>query len=168
MTPQSGAFGWMGVPLKEGLQPEFDKLSYPRTFFSYITGMVLSLIPAILINSKYQILEKVKDEYKDSQWKLYGFGLILLCSTAVFIFSSDWGRLTYLFAFNIFLGLVVLKESLGCESKVPETSLQSPYHQVVYILLILLYASTWYLKHYVDGDHVALQQGLIFKIFDWL
>jgi hypothetical protein len=168
LTPQSGAFGWMGVPLKEGLQPEFDKLSYSRTFFSYTMGMILALIPAILINARYQIIRRVKDEYRNSQWKIYGLGFILLCSAAVFIFSSDWGRLTYLFTFNIFLCLVVLKESFECETRVPETGLQTPYHQAVYILLILLYASTWYLKHYVDGDHIALQQGLIFQIFEWL
>ena len=35
LTAQSGAMGWLGIPLKDGLQPVFDKLTFPQTFFSY-------------------------------------------------------------------------------------------------------------------------------------
>ncbi len=168
LTPQSGAFGWMGVPLKEGLQPEFDKLSFPRTFFSYMAGILLSIIPAVLLNERYQILNAVEKAYSDQKWKFNGFGLLLLTSAAVFIFSSDWGRLMYLFTFHSFISLIVLKELLGCEDTITENTFQGSYAKIIFIVLILLYASTWYVKHYVDGDHIALQQGLLFRIFEWL
>ena len=168
LTPQSGAFGWMGVPLKEGLQPEFDKLSFPRTFFSYAAGFLLSLIPAFLLNERYQILNTVEKAFADQKWKFTDFGLLLLSSAAVFVFSSDWGRLMYLFTFHLFISLIVLKELFGCEDTITENASHSSYAKIILIVFIFLYASTWYVKHYVDGDHIALQQGLLFRIFEWL
>ncbi len=168
LTPQSGAFGWMGIPLKDGLQPVFDKLSYPRTFFSYIAGMALALIPSILLNARYRILDTLREEYQSAPWKLYAFGLILLVSLPVFMFGSDWGRLTNLFSINIFLSLVVLRESFQSENTAEVSAAGSHFYRTAAILMVVLYAFTWHIKHYVDGDHIALQQGLLFQIFHWL
>ena len=168
LTIQTGAFGWLGVPLKEGLQPVFDKLSYPQTFFSYLAGMALSAIPIVLLNARYHILNKVSEFLEDRKGLLV-FSVILLLSTmTIFIFSSDWGRLAYLYGFNIYLSLVVLKEHFSCEDSVAGSTVLSGYQTVQWIAFFILFTGTWFLKMYVDGGNIALQQGLIFKILDWI
>lgn len=168
LTIQTGAFGWLGVPLKEGLQPVFDKLSYPQTFFSYLAGMALSAVPMVLLDARYRILNKVSAFLKDRKG-LFIFSVILMLSTmTIFIFSSDWGRLTYLYGFNIYLSFIVLKEHFSCEDLVTENTALSVYQTVQWVALFTLFIGTWFLKMYVDGGNIALQQGLIFKILDWI
>lgn len=168
LTPQSGAFGWLGIPLKEGLQPVFDKLSYPQTFFSYLAGMLISAIPMLLLNARYRIVQSVYEIYRERKGLLTVFALLLLSTMAIFIFSSDWGRLTYLYGFNFFLSLVVLKENLNLSEEKADTQPLSANQKIQWIVLFVLFTGTWFLKMYVDGGHIALQQGLIFKILDWI
>ncbi len=168
LTPQSGAFGWLGVPLKEGLQPVFDKLSYPQTFFSYLFALLLSLFPLLLLNARYQISAAVRHSLT-TRWINVLILLLFLFTTAIFIFSSDWGRLIYLYGFNLFPGLVVVKDCLGCTDQTQnEKALRSEYALLGAGLLFLLFSGTWFVKQYVDGGNIALQQGLIFQILDWI
>jgi hypothetical protein len=167
LTPQSGAFGWLGVPLKEGLQPVFDKLSYPQTFFSYLAAMLLSFIPMLVLNARYRIVQSVYAHYRGQTLLLVLFTLLLLGTLPIFIFSSDWGRLIYLFGFNIFLSLAVLKESFGLTEE-PNAQERTAVSKLEWAVLFILFAGTWFVKMYVDGGNIALQQGLIFKILDWI
>lgn len=169
LTPQSGAFGWMGVPLREGLQPVFNKLTYPQTFFSYVIGFALSLIPMALLNMRYQLTHRVMKTYmKEPLWRF-----VLMClvfsSGLIFLFSSDWGRLIYLYGFNVFVGMSVLKERLNVNIEEPESFISGKaYDQVVGWAFLLLFAGTWFVKFYVDGGHIALQQGLLFRLLEWI
>ncbi|HQP46514.1 MAG TPA: hypothetical protein PKV59_06890, partial [Flexilinea sp.] len=113
-------------------------------------------------------LNKVSEFLEDRKGLLI-FSVILLLSTmTIFIFSSDWGRLAYLYGFNIYLSLVVLKEHFSCEDSVAGSTVLSGYQTVQWIAFFILFTGTWFLKMYVDGGNIALQQGLIFKILDWI
>lgn len=169
LTPQSGAFGWMGVPLREGLQPVFNKLTYPQTFFSYVIGFALSLIPMALLNMRCQLTHRVMKLYmKEPLWR-FVFICLIFSSGLIFLFSSDWGRLIYLYGFNIFVGMSVLKERLNVNVEEPESFISGKaYDQVVGWAFLLLFAGTWFVKFYVDGGHIALQQGLLFRLLEWI
>lgn len=169
LTPQSGAFGWMGVPLREGLQPVFNKLTYPQTFFSYVIGFVLSLIPMTLLDMRYQLSSRVMNMYKKEPLWRFVFMCLILSSGLIFLFSSDWGRLIYLYGFNIFAGMAVLKQRLNVSVDEPESFISgNAYDQVVGWAFLLLFAGTWFVKFYVDGGHIALQQGLLFRLLEWI
>lgn len=169
LTPQDGAFGWMGVPLKEGLQPVFDKLSYPQTFFSYLIAFLLSLIPMILFDLRFRVTAAVGKRYGNSLRQRIIWAAALGFSAIVFIFSSDWGRLIYLYGFNLFPMLFVLKERLNLdepEADIPESKIG--YLKLAGVLFVILYAGSWFVKFYVDGGHIALQQGLLFRLLEWI
>lgn len=169
LTPQSGAFGWMGVPLREGLQPVFNKLTYPQTFFSYVIGFVLSLIPMALLNTRYQLTHRVMKLYMKEPLWCFVFICLIFSSGLIFLFSSDWGRLIYLYGFNVFVGMSVLKQRLNVNVEEPESFISGKaYDKVVGWAFLLLFAGTWFVKFYVDGGHIALQQGLLFRLLEWI
>lgn len=169
LTPQDGAFGWMGVPLKEGLQPVFDKLSYPQTFFSYLIAFLLSLIPMILFDARFRVTATVVKLYGNSLRQRIIWAAAFCFSAVVFVFSSDWGRLIYLYGFNLFPMMIVLKERLNLdepEADIPESRIG--YLKLAGVLFVVLYAGAWFVKFYVDGGHIALQQGLLFRLLEWI
>lgn len=170
LTIQSGAMGWLGVPLKDGLQPVFDKLTYPQTFFSYLCAAGLSLMPMALMNRRFGIVRSAARRVGADPlfaWLTLGF---VLSTGTISLFSSDWGRLIYLYGMNLFPLLAALQGRLALPDRVPDAAdeAQCEYGRLTFALLLIVFASTWMVKMYVDGGHIALQGGALFRLLDWV
>lgn len=169
LTPQSGALGWLGIPLKDGLQPVFDKLTWPQTFFSYLVSTALSLIPVVLLNARFRFVETSIERFR--QTPLFGWlcAAFLASTMTILLFSSDWGRLIYLYGFNLFPMAVALIERLELVDSAPEAVRSGGgYLRLAFVCFLVVFAGTWMVKMYVDGGHIALQQGAIFQLLGWI
>lgn len=170
LTIQSGAMGWLGVPLKDGLQPVFDKLTYPQTFFSYLTAAVLSLIPMLLLNRRFGIVRAtVRQTGADPLFAWLTLGFVLSTGT-ISLFSSDWGRLIYLYGMNLFPLMAAIRTRLELPDLVQSAAdeARAGYERLTFALLLIVFTSAWMVKMYVDGGHIALQGGAVFRMLDWV
>lgn len=167
LTAQSGAMGWLGVPLKDGLQPVFDKLTFPQTFFSYLTAAALSLVPMALLERRFGIARAVRARLQGEPPFAWLAGAFALSTAAISVFSSDWGRLIYLYGMNLFpIGAVTI-ERFGLTDRAAAEP-DEGYSRLSFALLLILFTSTWMVKMYVDGGHIALQGGAIYRLMDWI
>lgn len=170
LTIQDGAMGWLGIPLKDGLQPVFDKLTYPQTFFSYAAAGALSLIPIALLNRRFAIISECWRRIEKDLTSQLLIVSLAISSLAISIVSSDWGRLIYLYAMTLFPMMDVLIKRLALNDRAPvEVRNESdPYERLTFALLLIVFAATWMVKMYVDGGHIALQNGALFRLLDWV
>lgn len=170
LTIQDGAMGWLGIPLKDGLQPVFDKLTYPQTFFSYAAAGALSLIPMALLNRRFAIVSECWRRIEKDLTSQLLIASLAISSLAISIVSSDWGRLIYLYAMTLFPMMGVLIERLALNDRAPREvrNESDPYERLTFALLLIVFAATWMVKMYVDGGHIALQSGALFRLLDWV
>lgn len=95
-------------------------------------------------------------------------GAFALSTAAISFFSSDWGRLIYLYGMNLFpIGAVTI-ERLGLTDRAAAEPDDDGYSRLSFALLLILFTSIWMVKMYVDGGHIALQGGAIFRLMDWI
>lgn len=170
LTIQDGAMGWLGIPLKDGLQPVFDKLTYPQTFFSYAAAGALSLIPMALLNRRFAIISACWRRIEKDLTSQLLIGSLAISSLAISIVSSDWGRLIYLYAMTLFpmMGILIERLSLNDRASMEVRNESDPYERLTFALLLFVFAGTWMVKMYVDGGHISLQGGALFKLLDWV
>lgn len=170
LTVQDGAMGWLGIPLKDGLQPVFDKLTYPQTFFSYAAAGALSWIPMALLNRRFGVVSACWRRIEKDLTSQLLIAALAVSSLAISIVSSDWGRLIYLYAMTLFPMMGVLIERLALNDRASETvrNEADPYERLTFVLLLFVFAGTWMVKMYVDGGHISLQGGALFKLLDWI
>ena len=69
---------------------------------------------------------------------------------------------------NLFpIGAVTI-ERLGLTDRAAAEPDDDGYSRLSFALLLILFTSIWMVKMYVDGGHIALQGGAIFRLMDWI
>lgn len=150
----SGAVSFLGLSLKEGLLLTFSRVYYRVTLEGYFFAFLLASIPSVclLLNGKFRTLNKVS-----IIGVIWAFS-IMLCS---FAFAIDWGRCIYLFTIHTFLFLIkiiIFPEHTHNNGRILAKSIDDIAFKAI---LIIMYASSWKVEHWVEAGQSPLKPGLL-------
>jgi hypothetical protein len=152
---------YLGLKLIDAYRMTLVPLRSPTTLFGYLLPFALAQIPALLL----LVFSIGKSGFRPGRMGIF---IVMAVGTALtsFLFAADWGRFIYMFTFHGYMLAVVL-----CRNAAGESPELRPKHErdgimcAVSCLFVLLYSTTWQMKHFVGKGSSAFRPGLLHEKF---
>ena len=146
-----GPLQYLAMSPLEGVEMALREQGHRGTLLGYFIGLLFSLLPTALLCGRSR-----------SNTTSAGAKIAALMSLAVmsttFLIGADWGRYIYLLNVHVFIFSVLTR---GPASQVGPGRRPTP---LIAAAVLVLYGSTWRLKHYAWEGNSALVPGALFLL----
>ena len=152
-TFDPGALAWLGKSISDGVRMALAAKGERSMALGYAIALILALVPAALC-----ILQSRASSVGMRIW-LPALGAFAIMSLT-FLLGGDWGRYIHLWTVQAFVFALVVRPRI----EMPAANRSDRATVAVATALVVIYASTWRLKHYVWPGGSALVPGAVFRL----